>query len=541
MFDRAFAKLFGLTFLLIVLLTILTRPFGLAVAQEPPVEPPATNNYRVVVKVTFDGTSFPGVTVKLTGGTTNQNKISELADTIFTDLTEGSYAVSVTLPSSSQVELSPSSPATQTVTLTPTNQEATIVYFLRASVPPVDELAEKQKTTKLPAALTKSGSSSTIISSVAKDKLSAISAFTLDNPGVNKIVFQENINLGNVDALDRISLMSDNVDLETVGKIKFDTDLVPAFADKKAKLSMSKLRLVSLPSSNSTSVTAKILRNGSAFAPASISYTGEVLTFDIDKFSTYTLAPQAEIQIEGADLTSDTAKRYTAKSDKIKLKVFADNLDSQISLSNGGVPVDFPEKAGASGLAEQEITLTAAESRFRLELKLANGEKYSEFFTVTLEESKSAPNDVSRVFGVAMFTVMIIGGLGLGVFYYIRKKKAKPERPIPIREALTTKYESSLLTEEEKNMYGVKDDTAKVAMKPGMPSAIITPASEAASQQTPTLQPSKQPTVAAEADNSAQDLSQQTNTPSITPDISSAKENTTATSAGVGKESEKMV
>ncbi len=515
MFDRAFAKLFGLTFILIVLLTILTRPFGLAMAEETPEETPPTANYRVVVKVTFDGTSFPGVTVKLTGGAINQNKVSELGDTIFADLTEGSYAVSVTLPSSSQVELSPSSPATQTVTLTPTNQEATIVYFLRASVPPVDELAEKQKVTKLPAALIKSGSSSTIISSLAKDKLSAIAAFTLDNPGTNKIVFQENINLGNVDALDRISLMSDNVDLETVGKIKFDTDLLPAFADKKAKLSMSKLRLVSLPSSNSTSVTAKILRNGSVYAPAAINYSGEVLTYDIDKFSTYTLAPQSEIQIEGAELTSDTAKRFTATTDKIKLKVFVDNLDAQINLSNGGVPVSFPEKAGASGLAEQEISLTAAESRFRLELKLANGEKYSEFFTVTMEEAKAGPNDVSRVFGIAMFAVMIIGGIGLGVFYYIRKNKAKPERPIPIREALTTKYESSLLTEEEKNMYGVKDDTTKVAMKPGMPSAIVTPVTTAAPQQT--------------------------STQSITPDISSIPENATASVDGVESEPEKMV
>jgi hypothetical protein len=540
MFDRAFAKLFGLTFILIVLLTILTRPFGLAMAEETPEEtPPPTANYRVVVKVTFDGTSFPGVTVKLTGGAINQNKVSELGDTIFADLSEGSYAVSVTLPSSSQVELSPSSPATQTVTLTPTNQEATIVYFLRASVPPVDELAEKQKVTRLPAALTKSGSSSTMISSLAKDKLSAIAGFTLDNPGTNKVVFQENINLGNVDALDRISLMSDNVDLETVGKIKFDTDLVPAFADKKAKLSMNKLRLVSLPSSNSTSVTAKILRNGSVYTPAAINYTGEVLTFDIDKFSTYTIAPQAEIQMEGADLNSDTAKRYTATADKIKLKVFVDNLDAQISLSNGGVPVDFPEKAGASGLAEQEINLSAAESRFRLELRLANGEKYSEFFTINLQEAQAGPNDVSRVFGVAMFAIMITTGIGLGVFYYIRKKKAKPERPIPIREALSTKYESSLLTEEEKNMYGVKDDSSKVAMKPGMPSAIVTPNTDASSQQA-SIQPSSTQPITAQTSTTQPSVTQ-TAPQSITPDISASPENATTSKDRIASEPEKVI
>jgi hypothetical protein len=420
------------------------------------------DNYKIVVKTTFEGNPIEGVDLKLTGNSVTRTETSGLSDTEFTGLSAGSYTVTITFNEDSDFELSANSSGSQTTELTPSNQSATLVFFLRKKEPPVDENLQKINAIKLPANLTKVGSTTTDFSKLTAAQLPAVDNFTFDNPGVNKITYLSKLDLSNYEDFSKISLISDYLDLESVGKVRFDIDLLKVF-DKPARISMGKLRLVQL---SEDKAPAKVLRNGANFELKNASYTNNQLSFDVDGFSTYTVAPRLEIDFSNL-LKSDTADdEYQSETDTFKLNLLVDNLDATVGVFNNGEIVNVPAEPDSNGKIAGDVKLANGNNRIKVEVKLSNGEKIEEFFTVKYQGATTASNDISRLFGVAFFCLILLAGIGLGV-YYLKIKKQQPGARSPLTRQ-KPHYNSNLLTDEEKRIYG--DDKAEkepvVAAKP---------------------------------------------------------------------------
>ncbi|MBD3280918.1 hypothetical protein GF389_05355, partial [Candidatus Dojkabacteria bacterium] len=255
-------------------------------------------DYKINVSTNYQGSPIEGIEIKLSGNSINKSLTTTLSGADeFTGLTAGTYTVSIVFPPEADYQLPQGISGSTNVTLSETNQSEKVVFSLAAKEPEKDENLEKIQSIKLPEKLTKIGSTTTIISKIPEDKLESVSDFTFDNPGTNKIVFQESLDLSNYEDYSKISLIGDYIDLETIGKVSFDADLLPPF-NKKAKIVMSQIKLVDIGDEK----IAEITRDGEVIDVKDINYkkTNEELSFVVDSFSTYALQPR--IKIDFSDL-----------------------------------------------------------------------------------------------------------------------------------------------------------------------------------------------------------------------------------------------
>lgn len=424
------------------------------------------DNFKIDVVVTADGTAVVGVEVNLASTDLTPEVTKELTTTggnnRFNGLSAGNYTLTIVFPTGIEYELATAGTGTKTVKLSETNQSETVTFLVKKKAPPVDENWEKIKAIKLPEKLTKIGSTSTDFSKLNKDKLNAVENFTLDNPGVNKIVYLDKLNLSNFNDFARINLLGDYIDLETAGKVKFDTDLFSVF-NKKARITMYNIKLVQLEDLP----TAIILRNGvESSSTTNVSYSNNQLSFDVDGFSTYTLKPQLVVDYSNLVAATDKGAPDTYKNEGNSFKFVAqvDNLDAKVTVYSNGNVVNIPTTPAATGRVEGDITLASGNNRIRVEARLPNGEKVEEFFTVTFEQPVVAENGASNVFGIIMFLLILLAGGGLAVYYFVKLRKKEAKKDAPESEVKTEpkkpNYDPNLLTDEEKQLYDV--ETPKV-------------------------------------------------------------------------------
>lgn len=139
----------------------------------------------------------------------------------------------------------------------------------------------------LPEEYQQEGSETTDLSQV--DDLSSVENFTLDIPGKNKVVFNEPVDLSADDIFDRIN---DGVNIDETGKVEIDSELLPEL-NKPASITMSGIDLES----------PEIIKDREEEANVSnLNYDrdSQILTFDVEGFSTYEAVEDAEAAIEEA-------------------------------------------------------------------------------------------------------------------------------------------------------------------------------------------------------------------------------------------------
>jgi len=451
---------------------VFSQALASVIAQTPPISPPISppvspqENFQINVVIKNSGNRVAGLEVRLSGNGQNESYTStETADGKFTLAEAGTYIIQLILPRSSEYEVLAGTIDSATVTLTETNQTDDVNFLLNKKAPPVDENLEKIRSIRLPDNLVKIGSVSTKFTELDKTKLASVPNFIFDNPGVNKISYVDTLDLSNYNEYSKISLLANYLDLETRGKVKFNTELVPVF-NKSAKVTMSGIKLVSWEDGK----LAQIKRDNSIMSdPKELSYKNEELSFIVSGFSTYTVVPRLQLNLEGLGTntlegTDKTLKVYEVSSDSFKLDFRVDNLNSTITVINNGQPVNIPSLPSVDGSVNQTVQLVDGSNRFRVQVKLDNGEQVEEIFTINYSKPRTE-NNVSNLFAVVFFTLIIMGGVGVGI-YYLRKRHLQAELDsLILPEVLITeprkKYNLDLITPEEEKIYGTEEMTTE--------------------------------------------------------------------------------
>jgi len=131
---------------------------------------------------------------------------------------------------------------------------------------------------------------------------------------------------------------------------------------------------------------------------------------------------------------------------------------------NNGQPVNIPSLPSVDGSVNQTVLLVDGSNRFRVQVKLDNGEQVEEIFTINYSKPRTE-NNVSNLFAVVFFTLIIMGGVGVGI-YYLRKRHLQAELDsLILPEVLITeprkKYNLDLITPEEEKIYGTEEMTTE--------------------------------------------------------------------------------
>lgn len=480
-YINTFLKL-SLASLAVFVSAVAPNSFVLPTPQPIPVMAEAETgeaNYKILVAAEFEGQRIGGLIFTVTGtSTSKQLASSNTAATEFAELAAGTYNVSVAVPSSSEYEIS-SSAGNRSVTLSESKQIETVTFQLTKKAPARDENIDKVKAIKLPAELTKIGSTTTDFSKLDETKLNAVEKFTFDNPGVNKIVYKDNLDFSNFDNIGRIGQIADYIDLENYGEVIFNTEFLAAF-NKAATITMSKVRLVE---NFDEGPVARILKDGrDSDDVTNVRYTGTDLSFDVKGFSTYALAPRVRIDLEELESTDNSSQsgnlsetqlgNFVSEKNSFELKMLFDNLDAVVNVTNNGEIVNIGNTPDNNGEIKGTLPLTAGSNRIRVVATIPNDQKVEQFFTVTYTPPATDANPVSNTFAILFFVIILIGGLILGGYYYrqrqqrlksgVKNSKVKAKK-IDNTDPLTTEteknnYNPALLTPEEKELYDVKSD-----------------------------------------------------------------------------------
>lgn len=407
-----------------------------------------TDAYKISVKARFEGFDAEGIDIKLVGpGTTKSLTTSLSGVNEFRGLGPGNYTVEILLDATDEYQLVDSSLRTQNVSLSAVNPQDDVIYTLKQVDLSDDEAYQLIKGIKLPENLTKIGSKTTNFPTFPQAALKEVKNFTFDNPGVNKIVFSAAIDLSDPTKYSAITRLSDYIDLETRGKVYFAADLFPIF-NKPAEITMSGLRLAN--ANKFYDLAALLERNGSEFTPAEMTYSGSDLRFKVEGFSTYTLKPRLLVEpLNGQDLS----KAYESLTATYPLEVSFDNLDADIMVSINGQNQNVAAKPDENGNLRTTLNLVAGENRIRVLSRLANGQEVDQFFTVNY--GKVVENNVSTIFAVLFFLIIILLGVGIAVYYTrVRARRAREltaQKNPPLRQKI--EYNPDLLTPEEKALY----------------------------------------------------------------------------------------
>lgn len=480
--------------------------------EEP--EEEAVENFTINVSANLNGTPLEGVTFNITGPTGNSSLTTSLGgNNSFRNLITGTYTISLILSDDSDFELAQGVSGSQTVAVSATNQTESISFSLRQKEPEVDENIERIREISLPEELTKIGSQTTNFAEIPEDRLESFTGLIFDNPGVNRITYPQALDISNFQDYSRINSIGDQINLEQVGRIQFDTTLFPIF-NTNAQLRMSQLQLIDLDYEQ----IALINNDSSEFTPENLSYDAEAqeLTFDVPGFSTYSIVPRfkldlselepveeestdetetaeesnddPEITEEVEELTEEltegaedesAATEFTTDAASFNLIVRADNLATTLQVFVNSELVNYPSSPDANGRFSDSIELENGANRIRIRAELPNGESSEQFITIN-STTETEPNQASDVFGIVFFLLIIIAGLGLMGYFIYRKRKQnrtdesktgeegedsendKTVENAGEEEAETEpKYNQNLLTEEEKDLYNKEESTTK--------------------------------------------------------------------------------
>jgi hypothetical protein len=433
---------------LTVSMIVLSTPLVILHAATPTPTTDSSTAYNIKVSARLEGSPVAGLEFTLTGTSANETLKSTTNDfDQFTGLEAGDYNITILIPSDSTFELI--GETGKDVTLTASDQSESVIFFLKRK----DSADKSYQEVKLPTSLTKVGSETTDFTKMDPGELKGLKDFTFDNPGVNKIVYKKELDLTAITDFAVISNLENDLDLSTSGKISFDTTLYPVF-NAPARLYMSGLKLTQLDGS-----FANIYKDGKQVEVKEMKYEAGVLSFDVDGFSTYSVVPRIKVITEN----------LTSNSEKFDLTLQVDDLDSEITLLNNGIVVDFPTSPSQDGLLTGTLTLTNGENRIRINAKSKNGEESTQFITINYAGPVKPSNDVSNVFGITFFALLILAGLaGAGYYFLIYKrrelKQAEKQTPVipqtateakdPVmKDNVNTSEESPLNTESARKDY----------------------------------------------------------------------------------------
>lgn len=422
--------------------------------------------YQVSVRAEFSGERVAGLTFDIAGdGVARTESSNNSTDVVFDGLEAGDYQISISIPSSSEFELAGTN-STQTVSLSEDSPQDTVVFPLQRKPPDVDENIESIKNFNFPSSLTKVGSSTTKLSDLSPEQLANVQNFTLDNPGINKIVYIEGLNLENFEEYSNIVNIGEYIDLETVGEVSFDTDRIQKF-DQPATIYMSKLNLIEFnyfDSETDDEPIALIHRDGDPSDEiTNLNYEGNTLSFNVPGFSTYTVVPRLDYELgENVVEEEDRDGYFTASADEVEMVVAIDNLDADVEITRDGEIINFDTEISDEGVLTANLALEPGDNRFAIDVDLVNGETAQEIVRISYEEEEETTNNASELFGWALIAVAVLGAAAGGGYYYYNKKRKGKKKPVKKENLASTKsgpdYDERLLTEEEKKVYADADE-----------------------------------------------------------------------------------
>ncbi|MFW5702340.1 MAG: hypothetical protein ACOCXP_00020 [Candidatus Dojkabacteria bacterium] len=466
-----------LTFLFLITISPVLSQNGV---QEEEEEQATTEQYEIRASAEFGGEIIGGITFEIGGDSNPQAIVSEQGEVVvFDDLNEGQFTVTLKLSSNSEYEIVGVN-SSRLVELSESNQQESVVFQLQLRPPDVDENLEAIRSIEFPDKLTKIGSTTTIISQLSPEQLSNVQNFTFDNPGVNRIVYTQGLNLENFEEYENITNIGQFIDLETRGEVSFDTSELDKF-DAPARIEMSGIRLAEgfqfaeeMPETETDvadteadfAEIALIEREGETFSPETINYEDNVLSFSVPGFSNYSLVPRAKLLVIDPEDKSNylfesneegsVTPEITIKQSEIELEVRVDNLDAEIELRNGGEVIDFGSTPDEDGVVRDTVTLEEGDNQLRLTVSLANGETTTD--NVTIDYDAPSDNSASNAFTIVLIIVILLGisstaSVGAYFYYKKRKKKTVAEKQVETNKKDAPEYEEGLLTEEEKELY----------------------------------------------------------------------------------------
>jgi hypothetical protein len=444
--------------LVISLFAVYTPATNYIVAEDEEEEEPVEEDYQINVRAEFSSSRIAGIIFDIVGGGVSETKTSSTsADSIFDGLATGEYLVSITIPASSEYELA-SGTDSRSISLSDTNQEETLIFLLQKKAPDVDDNLARIRAFSFPAELTKVGSTTTNFSNLSPEQLSNVENFTLDNPGINKIVYLQGLNLETFSEYQNIENIAEYIDLETVGKVSFNTDSLDKF-DAPAKITMYKIRLVDfLDEEGEASEDLAIIEKDGQTSDevTNLAYSNNQLSFNVAGFSTYSISPRIRVEIEDLEpieTEEDVLNaKYETKDEKVTLVVYVDNLDAEISVTNGGEIVKFENELDEEGMVTGEINLEEGVNKLKIKAELDNGQSQEKIINVELLDENGKSNNASTLFTIAIIIVVILGAGAAGGYYYYRSRKIKKNKTNK-KKADKDKYEPGLLIDEEKKIY----------------------------------------------------------------------------------------
>ncbi len=436
------------------------RAEGGGIEEEEEEEEEEEIEYYIGVDAKLAGEQVSGVKFNLNGpaGVTKsiESVIGEPAR--FIDLAPGNYTINIDLSTKVEYKLLDASTGSRIVNLTSGTPSVVLTYTLAANELPVDENLDSIKNIVFPENLTKTGTSTTNLAEIADrnpSSLNSVANFTFEDVGKNKITYKSPLDLSNFNQYSRINNLANFLDLSTVGIISFDTTFL-TFFDAEATITMSGLNLVEWGEGEPV---AKIYRDNQEYLPENMSYASGKLTFDVDGFSSYKIVPRLEANLDENEIDRNTeTNEITAKNDVITLTVRSDNQDAKIAVVNNGEIVNFPDLLNSDGTVASEINLTEGMNRIRVRLTAVNGETVETFLNIEFNEGGSGSGiNVSNIFSILFFLVILVSGVALGVIYLKNRNKSlldKTDEQEGTTEDVKPKYNGDLLTQEEKELYG---------------------------------------------------------------------------------------
>ncbi len=243
--------------------------------------------------------------------------------------------------------------------------------------------------------------------------------FTLDNKGVSKITFSEEVDLSVSGLGEKFKTLDQLVRLES-GYVSINTDSLPEL-NKPAMMTMSGLDFAkgSLP---------VILRNGVVADDTVVSdlkYKSGVLTFSVTGFSEYVVRPT--IKLDQTDFTTDELKATVSG--------FVDDLQALGTIKINGETEDLT--IDRKGFFQYEVTLKEnTTNKIIVTFTSSNGAVDQKSLTINQQGKKvEATSPVGKIvqnkfFYPVIFTIAGVFLLGIVLIVLNRKKKKPSVAPV---------------------------------------------------------------------------------------------------------------
>ncbi|HEC67195.1 MAG TPA: hypothetical protein ENI23_18105 [bacterium] len=395
------------------------------------------------------GTGIPAITITLLGpssySSTATTSISD-GSVIFDDIAaDGEYTATVSLPSSSSWKLSDGEASSKSVLIDDQNTTDEITFNVikkdSQTNPDEEPMEEEEKPkileTDLPGSFKKVGSTSTNLGSIPEDEVDSFKKLTLDDPGINKIVFLDPIDLSKETTANKFAVLETYVSIFEKGRIFVDSEGMPEL-DKRATITMRGLSLVSGAKPN-------IVEDGSETTNVSnIQYDGKDLTFDVAGFSSFAFRPTLVLD----ELEEEVSEPIYIISGEV------DDLDAKVDIHLGEELVGEAIEVDRQGKFEFEYTLEQEQNEFRIVAFSDNGEVQDLTFEVTfIGGEEIIPEETKAVsFLLVLGIVAIIAVITWFVIRYLKKRKKLKNHPLSRAERLLDKDNPPMPASEREDL-----------------------------------------------------------------------------------------